>query len=92
MVKRDSKALRINLRSMPRKKREFQSMTEMLDFFKKTGAQGGKKRAAGMTEKERKASASKAASARWAAAKKKPAAASAKVRNAKAKAKKKEAK
>ncbi len=40
-------------------------MTEMLDFFKKTGAQGGKKRAAGMSKAERSASAAKAAAVRW---------------------------
>jgi hypothetical protein len=27
-------------------------MTEMMEFFKKTGAQGGKKRAANLTKKE----------------------------------------
>jgi hypothetical protein len=47
------------------KKREFTSMTEMLEFFRKTGAQGGKKRAAGMTQKERSESARKAVRARW---------------------------
>ncbi len=52
-------------------------MTEMLDFFKKTGAQGGKVAAKSMTKAERSARAKKAA------------AASAKVRSAKAKAKKK---
>ena len=50
---------------MATKKREFASMTEMLDFFKKTGAQGGKKRAAGMSKAERSASAAKAAAVRW---------------------------
>ncbi len=44
-------------------------MTEMLEFFKKTGAQGGKKRAAGMTQKERSESARKAVQARWKKAK-----------------------
>ncbi len=62
---------------MATKKREFTSMTEMLDFFKKTGAQGGKVAAKSMTKAERSARAKKAA------------AASAKVRSAKAKAKKK---
>jgi hypothetical protein len=41
-------------------------MTEMLEMFKKTGAQGGKKRAANMSKKERSESARKAAQARWA--------------------------
>jgi len=40
-------------------------MTEMMDFFKETGKQGGKKRAAGMSAAERSASAKKAAKARW---------------------------
>ncbi len=70
-------------------------MTEMLEMFKMTGAQGGKKRAAGMTAKERSEAARAAVQARWAKKKatpKKAAAASAKVRSAKAKAKKKGAK
>ena len=50
-------------------------MTEMLEFFKKTGAAGGKKAAKRMTKAQRSARAKKAA------------AASAKVRSAKAKAK-----
>ncbi|MCU1338909.1 MAG: hypothetical protein JWO19_4490 [Bryobacterales bacterium] len=50
---------------MARKRREFASMTEMLEFFKKTGAQGGKARAAKMTAKQRSAAASKAVKARW---------------------------
>lgn len=40
-------------------------MTEMLEFFKKTGAQGGKARAAKMTKKQRSEAASKAVKARW---------------------------
>jgi len=51
-------------------------MTEMMEFFKETGAKGGKLAAKGMTKAERSARAKKAA------------AASAKVRVAKAKAKK----
>jgi hypothetical protein len=52
----------------------------MLEFFKKTGATGGKTAAKKMTKAERSARAKKAA------------AASAKVRSAKAKAKRKEGK
>jgi hypothetical protein len=48
------------------KKRRFESMTEMIEFFKKTGAVGGKTRAANMTEAERSESARKASVARWA--------------------------
>ena len=66
------------------RKRKFGSMTEMEEFFKKTGAAGGRKRASNMTREERSESARKAVLARWA---KKAAAASAKVRSAKAKAK-----
>jgi hypothetical protein len=58
-------------------------MTEMQDFFRKTGAQGGRKRAANMTREERSESARRAVLARWAKKKKTPA----KVRSAKAKAK-----
>ena len=73
-------------------------MTEMMEMFKKTGAAGGRKRAANMTRQERSESARKAVQARWAkmtpeqrsARAKKAAAASAKVRTAKAKPKKKE--
>ena len=65
-------------------------MTEMMDFFKKTGAAGGRKRAAKMTPEERSASAQKASIARWKNARaKKATVASAKVRSAKAKAKRK---
>lgn len=46
-------------------------MTEMMEFFKKTGAQGGKKRAAGMTQKQRSEAARKAVNARWKKAQKK---------------------
>ncbi len=53
-------------------------MTEILEFFKKTGAKGGKKAAENMTAAQRKARAKKAA------------AASAKVRSAKARAKRKQ--
>jgi len=52
-------------------------MTELLEYFKKTGAQGGKKAAKRMTKAQRSARAKKAA------------AASAKVRTAKARAKRK---
>ena len=55
-------------------------MTEMMEFFKNTGAEGGRKRAAGMTKAQRSASAKKAANARW----EKKAAASAKVRSERA--------
>jgi hypothetical protein len=55
-----------------KKGRNFQSMTEMMEFFRKTGSQGGKKRAALMTPARRKAIAKKAAKARW-DKKKKPA-------------------
>jgi len=48
------------------RKRTFQSMTEMMEFFRKTGAAGGKKRASAMTKKQRQQSARKAANARWA--------------------------
>lgn len=54
-------------------------MTEMMEFFKETGATGGKVAAKGMTKAERKARAKKAA------------AASAKVRSKRAAAKKKAA-
>jgi hypothetical protein len=48
------------------KKRRFESMHEMIEFFKKNGAQGGKARAANMTAEERSESARKAVAARWA--------------------------
>jgi hypothetical protein len=50
---------------------EFQSLTEMLEMFRRTGAKGGKVRAANMTAKERSVAASKAAKARWAKPRKK---------------------
>jgi general stress protein YciG len=50
---------------MAKKKREFGSMTEMFEFFKKTGAQGGKKRAANLTPEELAAIGKKGAEARW---------------------------
>jgi hypothetical protein len=50
---------------MAKKKREFGSMTEILEFFKKTGAQGGKKRAANLTPEELAAIGKKGADARW---------------------------
>lgn len=50
---------------MARKLREFASMTEMLEFFKKTGAEGGKARAAGMTKEQRSEAARKAVKSRW---------------------------
>ena len=40
-------------------------MSELMQFFRDTGAKGGKKRAAGMTAKQRSASARKASLARW---------------------------
>jgi general stress protein YciG len=40
-------------------------MTEMFEFFKKTGAQGGKKRAANLTPEELAAIGKKGAEARW---------------------------
>jgi hypothetical protein len=51
-------------------------MTEMAEFFKNTGAEGGRKRAANMTKKQRSNSARKAAKARWSKAKKSKKAAS----------------
>jgi len=63
------------------RKRKFGSMTEMEEFFRRTGAQGGRKRAANMTREERSESARKAVLARWAQNK-------AKVRSAKAAVKK----
>ena len=47
-------------------------MTEMQQFFRETGARGGKARASGMTAKQRSAAARKAAKARWGKQKKKP--------------------
>jgi len=64
------------------RKRTFGSMTEMQEFFRRTGAQGGRKRAANMTREERSESARKAVLARWAKKKKD---ASAQMRSAKAK-------
>jgi hypothetical protein len=52
------------------KKRRFTSMTEMEEFFRKTGSQGGKKRSANMTQEQRSESARKAVKARWAKKKK----------------------
>ena len=60
-------------------------MTDWLDHLKEAGAKGGKKRAANLSPEERGAIAKKAALARWGNKKK----TSAKVRSAKAKAKKK---
>jgi len=66
-------------------------MTEMMEFFRKTGSEGGKKRAANLTAAQQSAIGKKAAEARWGKKRaKKAAAASAKVRSAKAKAKRKE--
>jgi hypothetical protein len=56
----------------------FGSVTEILEYFKKTGEQGGKVAAKNMTAKQRSARAKKAA------------AASAQVRSAKARAKRRE--
>lgn len=47
-------------------KRIFGSTMEMLDFFKETGRQGGKKAARKMPKAARVARAKKAAAARWA--------------------------
>lgn len=60
--------------------KEFQSLMEAMEFFRATGAQGGKKAAKNMTAAERKERARKAAQA------------SAAVRSKKAKAKKAAAK
>jgi hypothetical protein len=57
---------------------KFGSVTEMMEFFKKTGARGGKATAKKMTSEQRRARAKKAA------------AASAKVRTAKAKKRRKQ--
>jgi general stress protein YciG len=46
-------------------KKRFSSMTEMMEFFKKTGSQGGKKRAANLTKKELAEIGKKGALARW---------------------------
>jgi len=48
------------------KKRRFESMHEMIEFFKKNGERGGKARAANMTAAQRSESARKAVAARWA--------------------------
>ncbi len=49
-----------------------ESMTdELLEMFKQTGAEGGRKRAANMSKKQRSESARRAALARWAKRKKK---------------------
>jgi hypothetical protein len=58
-------------------------LTDWLDHLKEAGAKGGKKRAANLSPEERGAIAKKAALARWGKKKK-----VAKVRSAKAKAKK----
>ena len=58
----------------------------MLEFFKKTGAEGGRKRAANLSKDELAAIGRKGAEARWGKPRaKKAAAASAKVRSAAAK-------
>lgn len=80
IVKRTLAGQALRLAELGKKKREFTSMTEMLDFFREAGRRGGKiggRRAAeGMSKAERIARAKKAA------------AASAKVRSAKARARK----
>ena len=53
---------------MPRKTRFIYPM-EAMEFFKKTGAEGGKKAAENMTKKQRIKRALKAARARWKKAK-----------------------
>lgn len=45
-------------------------MTEMIEFFRETGREGGKKAATRMTKAARSERASKAAAARWAKEKK----------------------
>jgi hypothetical protein len=60
------------------KKRAFGSIMELMDFFKETGRQGGKKAAKTMTAAERTERAKKAAAARWKKAAAKAAGASAK--------------
>jgi hypothetical protein len=69
---------------MAKKRRQFSSMTEIEEFWRKTGSAGGKIRAKKLSQKQRSEIARKAARTRW--AKKKAAAASAKVRRAKARA------
>lgn len=63
-------------------------MTEMEEFFKETGSRGGKRSLETMTPEERKERARLAGVASAAARAKKAAAVSAKVRSAKARAKK----
>jgi general stress protein YciG len=63
------------------KKRKFGSLTEMEQFFKQTGAEGGKARAAKLTKAELTEIGKKGAAARWA---KKPEVAQARKRAAKA--------
>jgi hypothetical protein len=46
-------------------KRRFDSMHDMLEFFKRTGAHGGKQRAKNLTRKELSAIGKKGAVARW---------------------------
>jgi hypothetical protein len=47
-------------------KKKFGSVMEMMDFFKQTGSQGGKRAAERMTKAARTERAKKAAEARWA--------------------------
>lgn len=63
-------------------------MHELMDYFRKTGAQGGRSRAAGMTPEERSESARKAVQARWAKARSKNAAKVSTKKATKAKARK----
>lgn len=58
-------------------------MTEMMEFFKKTGAQGGKKRAAALSKAELTKIGKKGALARW-GKKKKSAKAKAKAKEGRA--------
>lgn len=60
----------VRYRGMAKKPR-FHSMTEMEQFFRDKGKQGGKARAAKLTAKQRSESARKAAKARWAKTKRK---------------------
>ena len=50
---------------MARKRKRFESMTEMMDFFRKTGSEGGRKRAANLTAEQQSAIGRRAAASRW---------------------------
>ena len=51
---------------MSKKKKEFTSVEEMREFFRREGAKGAKKRSENMSADERSARAKKAVEARWA--------------------------